>query len=314
MRGLAEKMRRRRIAGGSLDVVSSEPHLLYHDSKLVGVEASHQNEAHGMIEEFMLAANEAVASYLVEQKKACVFRTHPAPSLSALAELRALLVHFGVRLPEPKKIGVRDLQKAQDQAKGKPWERFFTKRILRSLKLAVYSIENWDHFGLGKEFYLHFTSPIRRYPDLLVHRCLRQALKGGKSRGPDLAAAAAWSSDRERRSEAAEKELVEWRICRLLHGRLGDIFQGNIMDIHKAGLIVELRDYFVSGMILYQDLGGDYYARKNEVCVRGRKTSRTFTLGDSIRVSLAAIDTESRRITLVPENSTNTITDPGKQS
>jgi len=314
MRGLAQKLRRRRIAGGSLDIVSSEPHLLYQNSKLVGVEATHQNEAHGMIEEFMLAANEAVAAYLVEQKKTCVFRTHPAPSISALAELRALLVHFGVRLPEPKRIGVRELQNAQDLAKGQPWERFITIRILRSLKLAIYSTEKWDHFGLGKEFYLHFTSPIRRYPDLLVHRCLQQVLKGGETKDFNLAVAAAWSSDSERRSEAAEKELVEWRIYRLLHSRLGDVFQGYITDIHKAGLIVELRDYFVSGMILYQDLGGDYFARKNEACVRGRKTGRTFTLGDSIRVILAAVDTELRRMTLVPENSTNTSADSGQQS
>ena len=171
-------MRRRRLAQGSLNIISAEPFLIYQGHKLVGVEAVHPNEAHGMIEEFMLAANEAVALQLAEQHKACVFRAHPAPSIQALAELHALMGHFGVSLPEPKHIGVRDLQKALERAEGQTWERFFALRILRSLKLAVYSTENQGHFGLGKEFYLHFTSPIRRYPDLLVHRCLKKAMKG----------------------------------------------------------------------------------------------------------------------------------------
>ncbi len=300
LRGLAAKLRQRRIAKGSLNIVSSEPFLIYQDAKLVGVEAILPNEAHGMIEEFMLAANEAVALYLAGQHKACIFRAHPAPSLHALAELRALMVHFGVTLPEPKKIGVRDLQKALGEAEGQPWERFFAMRILRSLKLAVYSTENLGHFALGKDSYLHFTSPIRRYPDLLVHRCLKQVMKGMDLEGISLAAAASWSSDRARQSEAAERELREWRIYRLLHSRLGDVFLGYITDINKAGLVVELNDYFVNGIILYQDLGKDYYVRKSEASVSGRKTGETFNLGDRIRVSLVAVDPELRRMTLVP--------------
>jgi ribonuclease R len=300
MRDLAAKLRERRIAGGSLDIVSAEPHLIYQDAKLVGVEADLPNEAHGMIEEFMLAANEAVAHYLAGQHTPCVFRAHPNPSVHALAELRALMVHFGVSLPEPKTIGVRDLQKALQKAEGQSWERLFSLKILRSLKLAVYSTENLGHFGLGKDFYLHFTSPIRRYPDLLVHRCLNQVLKAKDVDGSSFAAAATWSSDRERQSEAAEKELREWRIYRLLHKRLGDVFQGFITDINKAGVVVELNDYFVSGIILYQDLGKDYYVRKSEASVSGRKTGETFTLGDHIPVSLVAVDPELRRMTLVP--------------
>ncbi len=300
MRGLAEKLRRRRLAKGSLNIVSTEPFLIYQDAKLVGVDALHPNEAHGMIEEFMLAANESVALHLAEQHKACIFRAHPAPSIQALVELRALMVHFGVSLPEPKHIGVRDLQKALERAEGQTWERFFALRILRSLKLAIYSTENQGHFGLGKDFYLHFTSPIRRYPDLLVHRCLKKSLKGIEHTDAPLKSAATWSSERERQSEAAEKELKEWRIYRLLHHRLGDTFLGFITDINKAGLVVELIDYFVNGIILYQDLGKDYYVRKSEASISGRKTGETFTLGDRIRVSLVAVDPELRRMTLVP--------------
>jgi ribonuclease R len=300
MRALAALLRQRRLAGGSLDIVKSEPHLLYEGNKLVGIEAVSQNEAHGMIEEFMLAANEAVATYLVEQRRSGIFRSHPPPSLRALTELRSHLLHLGITLPDPKKIEAPDLQKAQREAQGKPWERFVALRILRSLKLAVYAAENLGHFGLGKDRYLHFTSPIRRYPDLAVHRSLLAALKGQKEESPLLADAAQWSSDRERRSEVAEKDLVEWRICRFLHTRLGDIFTGTIMEITKAGLIVELRDYYLSGTILYQDLGGDYFVRKGEASISGRKTGLTFTLGDNIQVSLAAVDPELRRLTFIP--------------
>lgn len=300
MRNLAAELRKRRMAAGSLDIVSAEPHLVYRGRRLVGVEARHQNEAHGMIEEFMLAANEAVAAYLVEQQRSCVFRTHPPPALAALAELRSLLAHLGIALPEPKQIGVQDLQKAQRVSRGKPWERFVALRILKSLQLAVYAEENLGHFGLGKEVYLHFTSPIRRYPDLLVHRCLKDLVSGRAPASPPFSEAALWCSDRERRSEAAEKDLMEWRICRFLHTRLGDTFAGFITDITKAGLSVELCDYFVSGTILYQDLGGDYFVRKGEASISGRKTGLTFSLGDSIQVILAAVEPELRRLTLVP--------------
>jgi ribonuclease R len=301
MRELAEILRQRRLKAGSLDILSSEPRLIYQDTQLVGVDTVTQTEAHCLIEEFMLAANEAVAVHLAEVHAACVYRVHPPPSIQALTELRSLIQHFGMTLPDPKKIGVRHLQKIQEESRGKPWEDFLSLRVLRSLKLAIYSAENQGHFGLGKDSYLHFTSPIRRYPDLLVHRCLKQLKPAGREMKTSLVEAAAWSSDRERRSDAAEKDLVEWRIYRLLHQRLGDVFEGTILDITKAGLIVALHDYFVNGIILFQDLGGDYFVRRSEACVVGRKTGQAFTLGDNLRVTLAAVEPERRRMTLVPE-------------
>jgi ribonuclease R len=166
------------------------------------------------------------------------------------------------------------------------------------LKLAVYTDERQGHYGLAKKEYTHFTSPIRRYPDLAVHRILKNALNGGRAEMPELSSVALHSSHQEREAEAAEKELIEWRILRLLQGKLGEELEGIIVAISKAGLTVELDKYFVDGLISYADLKSDFYSRKSDKTIVGRRTGEKYELGDRVKVILASVNPLLRRVTL----------------
>ncbi|MEW5901884.1 MAG: ribonuclease R, partial [Acidobacteriota bacterium] len=300
MRELAARLRARRGEKGSLDFDLLEPELVYQEGRVHSVAAFKANEAHRLIEEFMVAANEAVAHFLDQQGQPSLYRVHPAPGLADLEELRGLLEHFGILLPKPERITSMDLQRILKQAEGKPEEKFVQSRVLRALRLAVYSAENTGHYGLAKKDYAHFTSPIRRYPDLAVHRALKALLRGQKLKIATLQALALHCSEQERKADGAEKELTEWRIFRLLKGKLGEEFEGLIVDLSKAGVIVELVDYFVDGLIPYADLGGDYYQRKSEATLVGRRSGKKYRMGENIRVVLAAVDPLLRRMTLVP--------------
>jgi len=299
MRELSRLLRAKRLRRGSLDFDLVEPELVYSQGKLQSVQAFEPNEAHKMIEDFMIAANVAVASFLQEKKAPGVYRVHPAPSQSDLEELREVLAHFGIFLPKPAKLTSRDLQKVLDEAAGRDAEKFINVAVLRALRLAAYADENSGHYGLAEKDYLHFTSPIRRYPDLIVHRSLKATLAGPPPKMPGLAAAARHSSERERQADAAEKDLVEWRIFRLLKTRLGDECLGTVVDFNKAGMAVEIDDYFVRGTLAFADMGGDYYLAKSRGALVGKRTGRTFELGDRLKVQLAAVDPFLRKMSLV---------------
>jgi ribonuclease R len=300
MRDLAALLRRRRLAEGSLDFDLIEPELVYAEGKMTGVAGFAQNEAHKLIEEFMVAANVAVASHLSGLGLPSIYRVHDRPAEADLDKLREILAHFGIMLPPPSAIASRDLQAAVRAVDGKRGEKFVNVQVLRALRLAVYSTENIGHYGLAKKEYTHFTSPIRRYPDLLVHRLLKAAWRGGPQEDRPLESAAAHSSERERRADAAEKDLVEWRIFRFLKARLGEEFSGVVTDINRAGLVVSLDEYFVEGVVAFADLGGDYYRRKSPAVLSGARTGKKFELGQEMKVLLAAVDPMLRRLTLVP--------------
>jgi len=300
MRSLAERMRRFRVESGSLDFSHPEPRLRYQDGALVAIEAFLPGEAHGLIEEFMLAANQAVAVFLEDRALAFPYRVHPPPALKDLASLRMLLGHFGISLPAPDKVTASHLQAVEEQVRMRPEGRYLSIQILKSLRLASYASKNSGHFGLGKKLYTHFTSPIRRYPDLVTHRILGHALTGKAPEDVPLAALAHACSERERRAEEAERELLEWRIYRHLHSRLGDEFPGFVVGINKAGLEVELEGLFVTGLVLYQDMGDDYFVRDSEISVKGRRSGYAVVVGDRIRVVLASIEPDQRRMILVP--------------
>jgi ribonuclease R len=168
------------------------------------------------------------------------------------------------------------------------------------MKLAVYSPENVGHYGLAKTNYTHFTSPIRRYPDLVVHRILKAVLETGDSEPLDLDGIALHSSERERNADEAEQGLLEWRIFRLLKERLGDEFTGVVVDVTKAGLVVELDDYFVDGFLPFRDLDGDQGRRTGGRSPRGRRRRKLVDLGDRIRVILVSCDPVLQRMGLAP--------------
>ncbi len=298
MKELAFLLNRKRKEQGSLDFDLTEPELVYKEGNLISVLPFERNEAHRLIEEFMLVANEAVASFLSEKGIPLIFRVHPKPTESDLMSLRKILDHFGIYLSQHSRIKAEDLQKALEQAHGKPWEKFINLRVLRSLRLALYSEENRGHFGLAKKTYTHFTSPIRRYPDLVVHRILKRVLKGEEPIMDSLSPVALHCSQQERKAEEAERELLEWRIFRFLKEKLGEEVEGTIVNISRAGLAVELDNYFVDGFVSFSDLGEDYHFKKFEKALIGRGTARKFALGNRVKGTLAAVDPILRRITL----------------
>ena len=247
MRELARLLRARRAEDGSLDFDLMEPELVYKEGTLTSIVPAERNEANQLIEEFMVAANVAVAARLARSGVPALYRIHPAPAVEDLEKLRELLSHFGLVLPRGDRIGPRDLQAVLERMKGQPGEKFVNVQVLRSLKMAVYADENLGHYGLAKTDYTHFTSPIRRYPDLVVHRALKRLLAGGKAEKASLAALALQCSQKERQADESEKDLLLWRIFRFIKTKLGEEFDGIITDVTKAGLLVELDEYFAGG-------------------------------------------------------------------
>ncbi len=295
MRDLARAMRNRRLEEGSLDFDLVEPELVYEEGRLLAVAAAERNEAHRLIEDFMVAANVAVASFLTERRVPTLYRVHPVPAGADLEKLRDILRPLGYSLPEPDKVRGQDLERVLRRAEGRPEEKFVGIQVLRAMKLAVYSPENVGHYGLAKTDYTHFTSPIRRYPDLVVHRILKAVLERGEGWGTDLDRAGRHSSERERNAGAAEQALITWRIFRLLKERLGDEFTGVVVDLTKAGLVVELDDYFVEGLLAFRDLDGDRGRGR-----RPRRRRQLLELGDRVRVVLVSCDPILQRMALAP--------------
>jgi ribonuclease R len=297
----------RRSERGSIDFDLPIGDLLLDDEGIaVGVKPSERTLAHRMVEEFMLAANEAVATELFGQDEPAMYRVHDAPKLQRLSELREILLGLEYELPEDLEgLHPSVLQKVMTVFAGRDEEPFVAALVLRSMQRARYANEDLGHYALSKRHYTHFTSPIRRYPDLVVHRKLR-ALRGDERpsdprEGARLAAVADHSSEMERRAERAERELRRWRLVRLLADRVDETFWGRVTGVEPFGLFVELEDFFVDGLVAVRDLEDDFYeydpaAHKLE----GRKTGRAFRLADRIEVRIKEIDQIRRLIDLVP--------------
>lgn len=298
MEELAERFRKKRTGEGSLDFDLLEPELVYKEGTLQSVLFFARNTAHRIIEEFMIAANEAVARILTEKGGKLIFRIHPPPSMDALTQLREILDLFQISFPRDGRIRSKDIQSVLTEAAGRPGEKYINIQVLKSLSRAVYSTENTGHYGLAKTLYTHFTSPIRRYPDLLVHRILKERLQNTTPSLLALESAAQHCSRLERQAEEAEKDLVRWRILRFLKGKLGDEFEGILVRTSRAGLFVELEDFLVSGLVPFEDLGGGFVFRKKDNQMVNRRTGKVFKLGDRVRVLLAAVDPVLQRLTL----------------
>jgi len=298
MRQCARLLRKARLAEGSLDFDLIEPELIYGQGGPVAVIGFETNEAHHLIEDFMLAANEAVATFLTQKKYPLLYRIHPSPSVESMDKLKKILAHLNISLPPAKRIRSQDLQRVLEEVKGRPEEKFVQVQILRSLKLAVYSEQNRGHFGLAKDLYTHFTSPIRRYPDLVVHRLLKRALAHQPPLPLPLSEIADHCSEKERRAEEAERDLLRWRIFRLLKDKLGEEIEGMIVDITPDGLIVELNEYFVDGFLPYEEIPHPVRVRWKEKAVLRRQGSPVYELGDIIKVVIALVDPFRQKMVL----------------
>jgi len=321
MQELALVLNRKRVRRGSIDFDLPEPLIEFDQfGAMVGVTRAPRNIAHKLIEEFMLSANEAVASHLEKTVPVSIYRIHEKPDPRRVMEFEEVAAHFGyslgvgaihvkrfaftdkrrdggkqrreMSLPAGEvNINSRHYQRLVAKIEGKPEERILSYLMLRSLKQARYSVENVGHFALAADTYTHFTSPIRRYPDLIIHRLLRGA------QIDDLPSIAEECSQSERHAADAERELVEWKKVRFMSDRVGQDFDALIISATKYGLFVELADLFIEGLVPIDTLPGDQYTYQENVRkIVGKRTRREFSIGDQVRVLLDRVDANERKL------------------
>ncbi len=299
MEELTRLLMDRRRARGSLDFELPETEIvLGEDNMPIDIRRTQRTIAHRMIEEFMIAANEAVAGYLRKRKFPCVYRVHEGPDEGTLDAIGPFLSTLGYRLHRSEeKISSRELQRTLEACRGKPEERVLNRMLLRSMKQACYDRENTGHFGLASDAYLHFTSPIRRYPDLMVHRLLDRATAGPKldsGTREDLDAylreAADHGSRRERLAMDAEREMVDLKKAQFMTDKIGQEHAGVITDLTNFGFFVELDRWFVEGLVSLKSLEDDFY-RYYETAhlIKGQNHGRSFRMGDPVTVKVARV-------------------------
>jgi ribonuclease R len=301
---LCNILRNERIKRGSLDFDLPEPEILLDiQGRPETIAKAERNFAHMIIEEFMIAANEAVASHLEKLGVPAIYRVHEKPDPVKLEELKPIFNAFGLKT---KSSGANIFQSILKRIKGRPEEELLNIFLLRSLKQARYSTENIGHFGLASKCYTHFTSPIRRYPDLVVHRILKDCLgKRGLSREKRqyleriLDEIALHSSKTERTAEEAEREAVNAMRVWFMKDKVGDEYEGIVTNITSYGLKIQLKDFFVEGLLHVSSLVDDYYRfdEKNYRLV-GRRTKKVFNIGKEVKVRIERVDTEEREILL----------------
>jgi ribonuclease R len=298
---LASALRRRRKARGSLDFDLPEARVVLDaDGAPVDIQKVVQLDSHRLIEDFMLLANEIVAEALLAREIPTPFRIHEPPAADRIEELRGFLDSVGHGLGGGK-VSPKRLQAILDAVRGRPEETLVSTVVLRSMSRARYAPENMGHFGLASEAYLHFTSPIRRYPDLVTHRAVKEVLiRGGRI--PErwtaaLADVCDQASDRERVAQQAERDSIEMKKIEFMRRHLGDEFEGTIAGVTAFGFFVLLDRVFVEGLVHVSTLGDDYYTFVQEAyALVGERNYRRFRLGDRVRVQVVRADKEERKI------------------
>jgi len=300
--------RRRR---GSLDFELAEPEILLDgEGRVTSVRARSRNQAHRLIEELMVAANHCVASMLLEAEQPGLHRVHDRPDPDRVGELRQTLAELGYTLGgSDDEMPQKELQRVLAALAGKPEERLVSTMVLRSLARAVYSSESRGHYALALEAYLHFTSPIRRYPDLVVHRMLRRLQnEGGPVTGTELdrlelelAELGGLCSSSEQRAEAAERMAVAWKTVQYLQSRVGEVFDGTVSGVTDFGLFVQLDQFLIDGLVHISELLDDFYHfDEGKHRIVGERAGRVWRLGDRMRVQMVSVEVGEMKIELVP--------------
>ncbi|HEX7778935.1 MAG TPA: ribonuclease R, partial [Vicinamibacterales bacterium] len=301
--GILNARRRRR---GSIDFDLQESQIVLDDEGMVeAIVAAERNVAHRLIEEFMLIANETVAAHLEKRGVPTLYRVHEDPDPAKVEIFEEFISTLGYSLSgAPDSLEPRHFQRLVEKIHGKPEEKPIAFLMLRTMQKARYDAANLGHFGLAADAYTHFTSPIRRYPDLVVHRVLRESRRGiSEDRHADLTEElpeiARHTSERERRANDAERELVQWKKVRFMADKVGDEFDGYITGVSAFGLYIELVEHFVEGMVHVSTMADDYYRFVERAHVlRGEKNGRVYRLGDRVNVQVIRVDTERRQIDL----------------
>jgi ribonuclease R len=256
-----------------------------------------RNDAHRVIEECMLAANVCASDFLRGNDHPMLYRIHEGPTPEKLAALREFLKGFGLSLAGGDTPHATDFAKLLARVKDRPDAQLLQTAMLRSLQQAVYSPDNVGHFGLAYESYTHFTSPIRRYPDLLVHRAIREVLRHRRYDPGDWHQLGAHCSMTERRADDATRDVVAWLKCYYMKDRVGEMFTGSISGVTSFGAFVALDGVYVEGLVHVSDLGNDYFhfdAARHQLM--GERTRKRYRLGDRLRVEVARVDLDTSRI------------------
>jgi ribonuclease R len=311
-------VRRRR---GSIDFDLPESKIvLGEDGKVLAIERRPRNRAHRIVEEFMLAANEAVARWFGERDLPTIYRVHGLPDEDKLQTFLDLAKVQGFEVPE---VGAGPLALANllDRLAGHPQQRALNQLLLRAMMQAVYSPQNIGHYGLAAVHYLHFTSPIRRYPDLIVHRLLRDALGDEPDRRPragELEGIAMVASDRERAAMKSERDVSAYYSALYMADRIGERSPGTVAAVVEFGIFVTTHRWYVEGLVKAEDLGDGFVLDKDGHALVEKRSGRAYRVGDELEVQVAAADPVRRRIDLLlvegGEARVGTRQDPEKRS
>jgi ribonuclease R len=304
MAELCGALRSKRLSRGSLDFDLPEPEVIIDlEGNLDAIVKAERNFAHMIIEEFMIAANEAVAAFIEGTGIPSLYRVHEQPDESKVEEI--LTVLRGVTSIRRHTLTPKDLPGLLESLKGDPSEEIVNYIILRSLKQARYSTENVGHFGLASESYTHFTSPIRRYPDLVVHRILKDIIARRKgisdkkikmleSMLPDIAL---HSSRMERIADEAEREVVDAMRAWFMKGRVGEEFEGRIVGITSYGIKIRLKEFYIEGFLRISSMIDDYYQyNEKDLSLSGKHTKKRYKIGQDLTVRVDAVDMQERDI------------------
>lgn len=305
MNELAHILRRNKIKRGYIDFDLDEAKIIVDEDKnVVGIEKRVREDAERMIEDFMIAANETVATHIYNMDLPFIYRVHDVPNADKIDKFLKLVSLLGYKVNgKVKDLTPVSMQKLLNQLKDVPQYKILSSMLLRSMRKAVYQKDNIGHFGLGSKCYTHFTSPIRRYPDLEVHRLLRKYLYENKIDNEtidyynaNLDYIAGQASEREQASVDAEREVDDMKMAEYMEKHIGEEYDGVISGVESFGLFVEL-DNLIEGLVHVNSLKGDYYNYVEELlCLIGQNTKKRYTLGDKVRVKVVGASKEARTI------------------
>jgi ribonuclease R len=298
---LYQSLTKARALRGAIDFETVETQMFFDDQgKIERIVPTQRNDAQRLIEECMLAANVCASDFLSGHDHPALYRVHEGPTPEKLAALREFLREFGLQLGGGDQPHAKDYARLLERIKSRPDVQLLQTVMLRSLRQAVYSPDNVGHFGLAYEAYTHFTSPIRRYPDLLIHRSIKAVLEGKRYDTGDWHEIGVHCSETERRADEATRDVDAWLKCYYMQDRIGERFSGTVSGVTSFGVFVALDQVYVEGLVHISELGSDYFhynAAKHQLL--GERTGRRFRLGDRVPVKLVRVDLETSKIDFV---------------
>ena len=283
---------------GAIEFETTETLMIFDDNgKIERIVPTGRNDAHKLIEECMLAANVCAADFLHSHEHVALYRIHEGPTPEKLEALRTFMAEVGFGVTGGDKPHAKDYSKLMDQIKTRPDAQLLQTVLLRSMQQAVYSPDNVGHFGLAYEAYTHFTSPIRRYPDLLIHRAIKAVISGEKYKAKDWNNLGVHCSMTERRADEATRDVNNWLKCYYMQDKIGEVYEGTIAGVTSFGVFVALDGVYVEGLVHVTELGNDYFnfdKARHEML--GERTGARFRLGDRLTVKVARVDLETSKI------------------